>query len=197
MLAAIKQMRIAMSPAAFLLAATIILATPGPTNTILAASGAAMGWRRARVLPLAEAAGYLLATSCYLVLAGSLAHLAVAMAALKACAAAWLLYAAWQLWGRQMHAADADVPVSVRRVFITTLLNPKAMLVGAILIPSLEEASRLRAIAIYAGLSLAAGALWTLGGSLLPRRFRPYSYRAAAIVVGLFSVAAASSALTG
>ena len=38
----------------FLLTSAAILLTPGPTNTILAASGAAMGLRQARLLPLAE-----------------------------------------------------------------------------------------------------------------------------------------------
>ena len=50
----------------FLLTSAAILLTPGPTNTILAASGAAMGLRQAKLLPLAEALGYALAIGFFL-----------------------------------------------------------------------------------------------------------------------------------
>ncbi|MCK9553042.1 MAG: threonine transporter, partial [Aquamicrobium sp.] len=68
-----------MSFVSFVIAAIMVLITPGPTNTILAASGAAMGWRRAMVLPVAEAAGYLVAVTAYLVLVQSFADVAAAM----------------------------------------------------------------------------------------------------------------------
>ena len=72
-----------------------------------------------------------------------------------------------------------------------------AMLVGAILIPGMEAGLRMQATAAFIALSLAAGALWTLFGSSLPGRVTPYAYRIAAVVVGLFSVAAASGAIAG
>jgi len=186
-----------MSLASFILAVVFILLTPGPTNTILAASGAAMGWRGAMLLPLAEAAGYLLAVTACLALADAVSNSAAAMQAMKAVAAVWLLFSAWKLWHQKMQSHACGRTVALRRVFLTTLLNPKAMLVGAILIPGMEAGLRMQATAAFIALSLAAGALWTLFGSSLPGRVTPYAYRIAAVVVGLFSVAAASGAIAG
>lgn len=186
-----------MSLASFILAVVFILLTPGPTNTILAASGAVMGWRGAMLLPLAEAAGYLLAVTFYVVLADAVGNSPAAMQAMNAVAAVWLLFSAWKLWRQKMQSPACGRTVALSRVFLTTLLNPKAMLVGAILIPGMEAELRMQATGAFIALSLAAGALWTLFGSSLPGRMKPYAYRIAAIVVGLFSLAAASGAIGG
>ena len=186
-----------MSLSAFFVAAIVILSTPGPTNTILAASGAALGWRGAWTLPLAEAAGYLVAVSAYLMLAERVAGIPAAMATLKAVAACWLLYSAWRLWSRPVESSPTERTSAFIRVFATTLLNPKAMLVGAVLIPAMADKIQATAIVVHAALSLVAGAGWTIGGSLTPNRFRPHSYKVAAVVVAMFSVMAASSAVAG
>nr|HML44513.1 lysine transporter LysE [Hyphomicrobium zavarzinii] len=48
-------------PIAFSLAVLAILGTPGPTNTLLAASGALVGWRRSLPLIGAEGEGFRIA----------------------------------------------------------------------------------------------------------------------------------------
>lgn len=186
-----------MSFASFVIAAIMVLITPGPTNTILAASGAAMGWRRAMVLPVAEAAGYLVAVTAYLVLVQSFADVAAAMPVMKGIAAVWLLFSAWKLWNQPADAIATEKSAAMRRVFLTTLLNPKAMLVGAILIPAMSPGLRSGAVASFLCLSLIAGAVWTVCGSSLPKAIRPHAYRLAAVVIGLFSLMAASSAIAG
>jgi threonine/homoserine/homoserine lactone efflux protein len=163
-----------MSFVSFVVAAIMVLITPGPTNTILAASGAAMGWRRALVLPVAEAAGYLVAVT-----------------------AVWLLFSAWKLWNQPVNAIATERSAALLRVFMTTLLNPKAMLVGALLIPAMSPELRSGAVASFLCLSLIAGAIWTVCGSSLPKAVRPHAYRVAAVVIGLFSLMAASSAIAG
>lgn len=49
----------------FAVLSAVILLTPGPTNTLLAAAGAARGFRRTWLLPLAESLGYALAVSAF------------------------------------------------------------------------------------------------------------------------------------
>ncbi len=108
----------------YVLACLAVFLTPGPTNTILTPSGAVMGVRNAAILPLAEAIGYTLAVSAFVMM----------------------------------------------------------------------DAARLEGIAIFISLSVAAGGCWLMIGSALPRGYRHHSYKAAAVVVFGFSIAAAASA---
>lgn len=186
-----------MQLASFVAAALVVLLTPGPTNTLLAAAGAAMGFRRAVLLPLAEAAGYALAIGAFLLLTAYLSGVAFVMPALKTAAAVWLLVSAARLWRQPVQVDAAAHLTALRRVFVTTLLNPKAMLVGTILIPELMRERQALGLATFIALSSLAGAAWLTMGSLLPRPARPYAYKAAAIVLCAFSVAAASSTLRG
>jgi threonine/homoserine/homoserine lactone efflux protein len=187
-----------MSFYSFLAAALVILATPGPTNTILAACGATLGLKRARHLPFAEAAGYFLAVSAYLVLAQRVAHFPVALPVLKGVASAWLLFVAWRLWQRPVKTPTSGGHGSAfMRIFLTTILNPKAMLVGAILVPSMPASIQIQATLAFVCLSFLVGSVWTAGGSIVPDRFRHHANRTAAVVVGSFSVMAASSLVTG
>ena len=186
-----------MQLSAFIAAALVVLLTPGPTNTLLAAAGAAMGFRRAVLLPLAEAAGYALAIGGFLLIAGHFSDVAFVMPALKAVAAVWLLVSALRLWRQPVNVDPAAHLTALRRVFITTILNPKAMLVGTILIPGLMAGRHALGLVAFIALSSAAGAVWLTMGSMLPVSARPYAYKAAAVVLCVFSVAAASSGLRG
>lgn len=186
-----------MSLISFALTAILILVTPGPTNTILAASGAAMGWKKAAFLPLAEAAGYLIAITAYLMLTSNLENIDGAMPTIKWVAFVWLLYSAWKLWTQPVQSAALERAIATRRVFFTTILNPKALLVGAILIPAISGNEQFYAVIVFVVLSIGAGILWTGGGSALPSQFRPVAYKVAAIIIGMFSIVSASSALAG
>ena len=184
--------------ATFIAASLVILLTPGPTNTLLAASGAVFGPRRGAVLALAEAAGYTVAIGFFIVLAAILPDSVAAMSALKAAAAAWLLVSAVDLWRRPARFSGvAEISAAARRVFVTTILNPKAMLVGAVVIPGLMPGHSAKAVAVYVVLSSMAGLAWLTMGAWLPLRARPYVYKAAAVVLGAFSVAAATSSVGG
>lgn len=186
-----------MSAASFVATSILILITPGPTNTLLAASGAAYGLHRAAPLPPAEALGYALAISAYLAAANVLAGMSFAMPALKAIAAAWLLLSAARLWQDRPDVDPTAIGTAFRRVLITTILNPKAMLVGAILIPAMMADRPLTALASFIALSVLAGMAWLALGSIAPSALRPYAYKAAALVLGAFSIAAATSSLHG
>ncbi len=183
-----------MQAVTFLLTSAAILLTPGPTNTILAASGAAMGMRHARLLPLAEAMGYALAIALFLSVAELLAGVPHALPVLKGVAAVWLVASAHKLWFLPVVPDMPEPAGAFRRVLLTTLLNPKAMLVGTISIPSLMPEAPVVGLLAFVCLSTIAGLVWTSLGASLPLRLRPHSYKVAATIVAGFALAAAVSA---
>lgn len=181
---------------AFILTSLLILLTPGPTNTILAASGAAMGVRAAALLPFAEALGYSMAISVFAIAASELADLPMALPLLKAVAAGWLLFSAAKLWTRPATPQRTNRRSAFVRVCVTTMLNPKAMLVGTVLIPGVTFGQP-QAVLGFVTLSIFAGAGWVASGAALPAGLRPYSFKGAALIVAGFGVAAAASAWHG
>lgn len=121
----------------FVAASLSLLATPGPTNTLLATSGAGAGLRRSVHLLTAELGGYLLAIALLRSLLGPLITATPLLGlTLRLTAALYLIYLAMTLWrhgSRQMHDS---APVTFSRVFVTTLLNPKAIIFAFTLLPS-------------------------------------------------------------
>ena len=75
-------------------------------------------------------------------------------------------------------------------VLLTTIVNPKATLVGTILIPAGGGTAAPAWIATYAALSTVAGLGWVTLGSLLPLGIRRHAYKLASIVLGGFSLVA-------
>lgn len=177
----------------FLLTSAVILVTPGPTNTVLAASGAARGLRQARLLPLAEAAGYALAISFFVCVAAMVSGLWWALPAMKIAASAWLALSAVRLWSASPEMEKTGTG-AYARVFLTTILNPKAMIVGTMLIPQSTIDDVTLRIASFVLLSTLAGIGWVALGSSLPGSIRRHSYKGAAFILGGFSLAAMTSA---
>jgi len=86
-------------PIAFLLAAFALLATPGPTNTLLATSGAAAGFLRSLRLVGAESIGYAIAITVLSLVIGPVVNTSPLLGvALRLGCGLFLLYAAWRLW---------------------------------------------------------------------------------------------------
>jgi threonine/homoserine/homoserine lactone efflux protein len=177
----------------FIAASVLVLITPGPTNTVLAACGATMPFRRAAILPLAEALGYIIAISFFVAFAELMRGNQPALATVRLAAAAWLIYSAYQLWRTPFEPDPAVKDVAFRRVLVTTLLNPKAMLVGTILIPAGTATGATAWIGIYAALSTLAGLGWVTLGSLLPLGIRRHAYKLASVILGGFSLIAIAS----
>jgi threonine/homoserine/homoserine lactone efflux protein len=90
-----------MEPTAFVVASVALLATPGPTNTLLATSGAAIGVRRSIPLLAGELCGYMAAITLLRVLVGPIV---VAIPAfeilLRIAVVSYLLYLSAKLWLR-------------------------------------------------------------------------------------------------
>lgn len=173
------------------LALLALLLTPGPTNTLLALAGAEVGWRRAlRLIPF-ELSAYL-AVTVPLALAG--AAVMAALPALKPvvtlAAGLWVMALAAKMW-RLPSPGQAD-RVSGRRVLVTTLLNPKALVIGLALLPGGALAPR---IAVLAALIIGVAALWAAlgaclagGGNCLARRTGPLFHRIAALWLGILAL---------
>ena len=153
-------------PFAFALAVLALLGTPGPTNTLLAASGAMRGARRSLPLRAAELGGYLAAILLLHGLLGDLVRDAPALrTGLRVLVGAYLVFVAVRLWLRPPGPAGA-APASFAAVLVTTLLNPKAIVFAFVVIPfgSPWAAAYLGA---FSAMTVLAGAAWILAGAWL------------------------------
>ncbi|QRY66625.1 threonine transporter RhtB [Ensifer sp. PDNC004] len=189
-----------MQPLAFALAALVLLATPGPTNTLLWLSGASAGFRRSLPLLTGELGGYLaVIIPAVALLAPFLAAHPNLGLALRLIAACWVLYLAYALWTTDAERSEGVV-ISTRQVFVTTLLNPKALIVALVLLPQTGLVAVWPWIAGFSLLVVAAGSTWIGAGALLVQISKGLSAshlprRIAAICLTLFSVGIAGSAI--
>ncbi len=155
-----------MTYAAFVSAVLALLLAPGPTNTLIGIAGARGGLRAViRLLP-AELSGYL-TTILPLAWLGAevLARYPAAAAGLKIAAAGWVMFLAVRLW-RKHGDRDGDGAITRRRIYVTTALNPKALIFGLVLLPAPEDVQFLPKLLLFclmvAGIALAWGAMGRL-----------------------------------
>ena len=180
------------------LALLALLLTPGPTNTLLALAGAERGfWRALRLIP-AELLGYLTVT-VPLALAGEavLESAPMLRPAVTALAALWVLWLAVALW--RLPEAAGSVSVSARRVLLTTLMNPKALIIGLVLLPG--PPPLWPRVALFCLLIGIVASLWALAGAQLASRTAGPGARlfrqGAAIWLALLSLGLAAKAIAG
>jgi len=186
---------------AFILAATLLLLTPGPTNTLLAAGGAIMGARRALPLIGAELLGYAVAIVALEVFFAPLVEsVAWVQLALRIGCALYLAYTAWLIW-RTPHA-DGGRTITWRRVFLATVSNPKALVFVFVILPprsiGVAELVQPYAIVLFALVALAGTAWISLGAAIRAGaggRGGLAIRRTSSVVVGLFSAMILASAL--
>ena len=146
-------------------AVLVLLLTPGPTNSLVLLAGAERGVAgAARLIPV-ELAGYFL-TVLPLALAGTtvLADHHGLRTGLTLAAGAWVAALAVRLW-RMPGTGGAAASVGARALFVTTALNPKALIFGLVLLPSPD---RLAAnLAIFAALVVLVALFWAGIGAVL------------------------------
>lgn len=124
-------------PILFILAVLTLLGTPGPTNTLLATSGATVGVQRSVRLLVAELAGYLIAVGTIRIVLGPVIHsYPLVGIALKAAVVAYLVWTAIRLWRHNASLTRGQATVGMQSVFVTTLLNPKALIFSLSIIPT-------------------------------------------------------------
>lgn len=151
---------------AFTAAVLALLLAPGPTNTLMALSGAGRGLGGAARLIPAELSGYLTAV-LPLAWAGAelLAAWPSAHAVMKVLAGCWVLWLAFRLWTNRGNAAG-PVQISAARIYTTTVLNPKALVFGLILLPPFPDPAFPAHLAVFCCLVVGAALLWGAGGAL-------------------------------
>lgn len=178
-------------PLLFALAVLAILGTPGPTNTLLATSGAAVGVRASLPLVPAEAAGYLIAVLVLgLALGPVIAASPLLAAALRLAVGGYLLLLAVRLWrsgGRAVLAAGG--PVTPRQIFTTTLLNPKAVVFALGVVPFGAPRPEFH-LAGFAAMAAAVALCWIGVGAALGRAAADTGRAGAVPRVGAAAVAA-------
>lgn len=154
-------------PILFLLTVLFILGTPGPTNTLLATAGATVGIRRALPILLGESAGYLISILIIGLLIGpALASLPAVALTLRLMVGAYLLWLAFRLWQRGAVLVQGDQTITLRQVFVTTLLNPKAIIFALGVIPFAVPAWPAYLLGFLALLVVVAVAWISIGAAL-------------------------------
>jgi threonine/homoserine/homoserine lactone efflux protein len=159
------------NPLLFITSVVILLIMPGPTNTLLATSGATVGFRRSMHLLLGELSGYIV--SILLIQFGlgpAMSRAPSTALILRVAAGAYLMVLSIKLWTTPFVLARALV--SLRQVFVTTLLNPKAFVFALVIIPFASPQA-----ASYSSLFMATvpliGTLWIAFGTFLGQHTQP------------------------
>ncbi len=151
----------------FGVATLALLALPGPTNALFAAAGASKGIPRSLPLISFAIAGYGVAIGSLMTLfspAGVSSPLL--FTTLRFGAGAWLVWSAWRLW-RLPTQSPASLVVTRARLFVTSLLNPKALVFASAIFPSAEAASLPARVGIFMLAVAATGSAWIAIGSFI------------------------------
>ena len=183
----------------------VVLITPGPTNTLLAAAGLRQGARRSLPLIAAELAGYLVSISAW---GGFLAHAAHSLpwlpSVLRIASGLYIAWLAVDMWRAAVALPDSVQPTNgPRALFVATLLNPKALLFAGTIFPAVafeNLGSYAFSMSLFASLLAPIAFAWiSFGAALGSGRLKwldPVKMqRAASIVLGMFSLSLAWAAL--
>ncbi len=183
-------------PALFTLAVLTLLITPGPTNTLLATAGATVGFRRSAHLLLGELAGYNISILILGSLFDSQTSASNVRTALSLVAGAYLSFTAIRFWRTRLELQRATV--SLRHVFVTTLLNPKALVFAFLIVP-MHTPNTWLYLASFSAIVVVVGSVWiafgTLAGRVAGSRYLTVVSKAASVVLILFAAMLIGSAL--
>ncbi|MFC0401677.1 LysE family translocator [Paraburkholderia rhizosphaerae] len=156
----------------FLTGIVVVLIMPGPTNTLLAAAGLRLGFRRAARLTGAELAGYLVSITLWGVSLAQVAHVSAVwpkLVRLGCCI--YIAYLALRMWRSAVDLPSSSKwTIGVRTMFCTTLLNPKAILFAGTIFPAVafqRVPAYFEAMAIFATVLVPIGIGWVAFGSAL------------------------------
>ncbi len=186
----------------FILSVLTLLIVPGPTNTLLAAAGAGRGLRRSLALVPAECCGYLLSILILTLIVSPLVGNAPAVGVcLRIAACLYLLWSAAGLWRNAGSATEKSGPIGPVQIFVTTLLNPKALIFALVIFPQGMELEALALfLVLFAGLVCVVAVCWIAFGAGVARRAprlltKDRIGRLAAIALAIFATVLGGTAL--
>ena len=180
----------------FAIAVFSLLILPGPTNAVLAMASTALTVRRFLSLIAAVVLAYLATVGPVSSIAAPLLNDHPGIASIiKLISAIWVLYLAIKLW--------APAPAGGRnrlgsvQLFITTLLNPKAIIIGLTLVPAVETGIPAAMVAFVCCVTVTSAIWLGLGSLLVGRRAQvpPLARHCGCVVLVALSVTLAISAL--
>lgn len=187
----------------FMLAVLGLLATPGPTNTLMAAAGAQRGIGRSLPLLAGELGGYFIAITVWTELVGALAAgQPLVPVVAKLIAAGFLIWSSWKLWTNAGRADLAQRGITLGGVFATTLINPKALVFAFAIFPHLGLAERLPYLAVFAVLVVGTAIGWMALGTIAARTSAGLLTssrveRITAVALGVFAIVLAVQTVQG
>lgn len=154
----------------FTLAILLLLCTPGPTNTLMALAGYERGIWKGLPLIGAELAGYLTIILPVATLAAPLFDQWPMLSLwMKLVAGGWVFVMAIRLWSFKAPAQNSP-RVTGRAVYLTTCLNPKALIIGLVIMPHGSLVALMPRLGLFAGLVIAAACGWMVAGATLKAR---------------------------
>ncbi len=172
---------------AFVVAATALLVVPGPTNSLIATSGAISGLRRTIFLLPAELCAYMIAIVGWgLGLGAVVRYVPAAIVAAKLAASAILIVSAWRLWSFGGQGGERR-RTGLQDIFLVTISNPKALIFALTIVPYLKEGDLRSASPYLAGLCILipiVGAGWAAMGAGLAHGLKSVVSSAAFARVG-------------
>lgn len=184
-----------MTTASFIAAIVVLLVVPGPTNTLLFFAGSERGLRRSLPLLIGEVTAYLFVVGFLATLAAAVfADNPTALAVVRGAAAAWVMWLAIKMWRSAGGSLEESV-ANVRGVFVTTLLNPKGIIIGLSIMPSGPLGDVAPWLFLFAILVSFVGSTWVIAGALASRLTRERSHGRLAIS-RLSSIALAGFSIT-
>ncbi len=160
----------------------------------MAVAGATLGISRGLKLIPAEVAGYLASISLLIfIFQPVVAALPLAATVLRFGCGSYLAILALTIWRTSKRDAVQTSLVSFRRVFITTLLNPKSLIFAFQIFPTGGMRLTLSFLAVFSLICIAAATMWICIGATLRLRTEAFLTgvvirRITAIVLGLFAV---------
>ena len=152
--------------------ASLVLLAPGPTNTLLFASGLIVGVKNTLPLIAAEVLGYAVAIGIWGFLLAEITknHSWTLMIVKLVCCCA-LLMVAVKLWKYSPEKVKGDGRViSAQSLFLATLANPKALLFAGVIFPSVAFDSLsdfVLAVSMFSAVLVPISIAWSTAGQYL------------------------------